>query len=107
MPLSIISSILASLLEMDHVGTRVEGDKTVYTFKTTSLVPSLTELKSKILSMLDFPVDIPSDVTIKEVKKGPIFKEYLVDITVDRRGIGKLSNLLARKYGILRKRPYI
>jgi len=103
---SLLSTALSAVLEMDHVGTRVEGDKTIYTFKTTSFRPTFTEIKAKILSMLDLPVDIPEDVTIREVKRGPVFREYLVDITVDSRRIGKLENLLAKKYGIIRRRPY-
>jgi len=103
---SILSSFLSSLLEMDHVGVRTEGDRTIYIFKTTGLVPSLVEAKSKVLSVLDLPVDIPEDINVKEVKKGPLTKEYLVEIAVDSRRIGKVSNLLAKKYGIIRKRPY-
>jgi len=102
----LLSALLAQLLEMDHVGVREELDRTVYTFKTTSLLPSLVEAKSKLFSLLDFPADIPGDVTVKEVKKGLIFKEYLVDIAVDRKGVGRPSNLLAKKYGIIRRRPY-
>jgi len=102
----ILATIIASVLEMDHVGTEVVGERTVYTFKTTSLFPSLVELKSKILSMFDLPIDIPVNVEVKEVKRGRIFKEYLVDITVDTRRIGRISDLLAKKYGVLRRRPY-
>jgi len=104
----ILSTLFSQLLEMDHVATRVEGGKAIYTFKTTSLAPSLTEIKSKIFSVLDFPVDIPEDVTVREVKRGPIYKEYLVDIVVNRESMGKLSNLLARKYpSILGRRGYL
>ena len=91
---------------MDHVGTRIEGENTIYTFKTTSLHPSIAELKSKILSILDLPVDIPKDIRITEVKHGKIFKEYIVDIVVDTEKIGKLSDIIAKKYGIIRKRKY-
>ena len=104
MAFSILSSFLSSLLEMDHVGVRTEGDKTVYIFKTTGLVPSLVEAKSKILSVLGLPVDIPEDISVREVKKGPLTKEYLVEITVDSRKIGKVSNLLAKKYPLILKR---
>ena len=89
---------------MDHIGVRTEGDKTIYIFKTTGLVPSLVEAKSKVLSVLDLPVDIPEDINVREVKKGPLTKEYLVEITVDSGKVGKVSNLLAKKYGIIRKR---
>ena len=108
MAVSLLSSFLASLLEMDHVGVRTEGDKTVYIFKTTGLVPSLVEAKSKILSVLDLPVDIPEDINIREVKKGPLTKEYLVEITVDNSKVGKVSNLIAKKYPLIlrRRRPY-
>ena len=106
MAVSILSSFLSSLLEMDHIGVRTEGDKTIYIFKTTGLVPSLVEAKSKVLSVLDLPVDIPEDINVREVKKGPLTKEYLVEITVDSGKVGKVSNLLAKKYGIIRKRPY-
>lgn len=102
----ILASVLQDLLEMDHVDTSTSAGKTTYTFKTTSLVPSLVELKSKILSIFDFPIDVPDDVNIREVKKGKLFKEYLVDITVDSAKIGKAKNLLSKKYGIVRNRPY-
>jgi hypothetical protein len=102
----IIARTIAAVLEMDHIGTEVMGDTTVYTFKTTSLIPSLTELKSKILSVLDFPIDIPKNVEVQEVKKGKVFKEYVVKIYVDRGRIGELSDLMAKKYGIIRKRKY-
>lgn len=105
---SIITSALKSILEMDHLDTRVEGNKTIYTFKTTSLIKSLVEPKSKILSVLDFPVDIPQDVSIKEVKRGRILKEFVVDITVPSRLAGKLRDLIAKKYPLidLRRRKY-
>ena len=103
---SVIAATITAILEMDHVGTSVVGENTIYTFKATSLIPSLVELKSKILSVLDFPVDIPKNVEIKEVKRGPIFKEYIVDITVSSGKIGKVSDLLAKKYGIVRRRKY-
>ena len=102
----LLARMLAACLEMDHIGTRVEGDKTIYTFKTTSFRPTFTEIKAKIFSVLDLPVDIPEDVTIREVKRGPVLREYLVDITVDSGKIGKVENLLAKKYGIIRRRPY-
>ena len=92
MPL--ISSMLEILLEMDHVGTEVRGDETVYTFKTTSLHPRLTEVKAKLLSIADFPMDIPSRVEVEEVKKGILFKEYIVRIHVPREGIGKIRDLI-------------
>jgi len=105
----ILASILASLLEMDHVGTEVVGDNTIYTFKTTSIFKSLTELKAKILSLFDLPMDIPKNVEIQEVKRGRLFKEYLVKITVPRDRIGRLTDLIiAKRYPLipLRRRHY-
>jgi len=104
---SIIAATVGNLLEMDHVNTERVGDETVYTFKTTSLIKSLTELKAKILSILDFPVDIPHNVEIEEVKDGILFKEYIVKIYVNSRMVGKVENLIAKKYGIIRHRPYV
>jgi hypothetical protein len=109
MAISFLARVLADLLEMDHVDTRKDypvPGKTTYTFKTTSLFPSLVEAKSKVLSMLDAPVDIPENVSVTEVKRGKLFREYLVEIQVDSGKIGKLSDLLAKKYGILRRRKY-
>jgi hypothetical protein len=91
---------------MDHIGTRVEGENTVYVFKTTSFHPSIVEIKSKLMSALDLPVDIPKDIKITEVKHGKLFKEYIVEIVVDKNKIGKLKDLIAKKYGIIRRRPY-
>jgi len=99
---------IAAILEMDHIDTKKDypaPGKTTYTFITTGVSKNIQELKAKILSMLDWPVDIPEDVKVSMVKKGRVFKEYLVDIVVDSGKIGKVENLIARKYG-LRKRPY-
>ena len=104
--LSLIASFFSGLLEMDHIGVRTEDGKTVYIFKTTSIFPSLVEMKSKILSVLDAPVDIPEDIRVKEVKRGLLTKEYVVEIVVSRDTVGKLSNLIAKKYGLIRSRPY-
>lgn len=109
MAVSILSGILKGLLEMDHIDTKVDypvPGKVTYTFKTTSLVPSLVELKSKILSVLDLPVDIPENIIVTEVKRGKVFREYLVDIVVDKSKVGKAADLLAKKYGLIRRRPY-
>ena len=101
---SILSSLVKAVLEMDHVSTEVSGDTTIYTFKTTGLFPSLAEVKAKILSMLDLPFDIPAKVEVEEVKRGPIFKEYLVRIYVSRTGIGRLRDLFKRERRPLRER---
>jgi len=104
----LIGRIVQAILEMDHVETKVVGDRTIYTFKTTSIVPSLVEIKSKILSVLDAPFDIPMDVKVDEVKRGKIFKEYLVHITVPKEKVGKISDLIAKKYPLIafRRRRY-
>ena len=104
--LSLVSSLLKAVLEMDHIGTKRKGNQTIYTFKTTSAIESFVEMKSKILSVLDFPIDVPENIVIKEVKRGPVFREYVVDITVDNKMIGQLGNLLAKKYGVVRTRKY-
>lgn len=105
----LLASILSGLLEMDHIGTEIVGDNTIYTFKTTSLFKSLTEIKAKILSLFDLPMDIPKNVEIQEVKRGRLFKEYIVKITVPRDRIGRLTDLiLAKKYPVIpfRRRAY-
>ena len=104
--ISFLAHMLADLLEMDHIGTRVEGENTIYAFKTTSLCERLVEIKSKVLSMLDAPFDIPRNVDVKPVKKGLLLKEYIVEITVPSTRIGELSDLLATKYGFVRRRKY-
>jgi len=104
---SLLAALLKAVLEMDHVRTTVYFDRTIYIFKTTALDESLAELKAKILSLLDLPVDVPIKVAVDEVKSGYVFKEYLVAIEVPRKGIGPLENLLARKYPfLLKERPY-
>jgi len=98
--------VVAEILQMDYMGSEIRGDKAVYKYMTTGIAMTTTELKAKILSILDWPIDIPSDITITEIKKGKIFKDYLVEIAVPREKIGKLKNLIAKKYGIIRHRPY-
>jgi len=103
----LLGTLLAALLEMDHLDTEVVDGDVIYKFKTTSLVPSFAEIKAKILSILDLPVDIPKNIEVIEVKRGRFgFKEYLVKIWVDRTKIGKATDLIAKKYGIVRRRPY-
>ena len=100
--------VAREVLQMDYVGatSNPAADTVTYTFKTTSVIKSLVELKSKVLSLFDLPLDIPVDVNVTELKRGPVFKDYLVDITVKSDRVGKVSNLLAKKYGLIRKRPY-
>jgi len=93
------SELIGMVLEMDHINTTVEGDQTVYTFKTTALAPDLAKLKANLLSMLDLPVDIPQRIEVQEVKKGPIFKEYLIKIYVTREwpgAIKKINSILSK-----------
>jgi len=92
--LSVFSALLEMFLEMDHVDTEVQDDEVIYTFKTTSLVPALTKIKAALLSVADFPVDIPSKIEVEEIKRGVLFKEYLVKIHVPREGIGKIRDLI-------------
>ena len=103
-----IVAITKGLLEMDLIGTRIEGDKVVYTYKTKSLIPSIVEAKAKILSAFHLPVDIPCDIKVNQAKRGLIYKEYVVDVTVPANKAGVPSNLLAKNYPVvpMRKRPY-
>ena len=103
MVFSIISEAVKAILEMDHIGTEDYGDKVVYKFKTTGLNEGLVEKKAKILSILDFPVDIPVDVSVREVKRGPVFREYVVEITCTKRGLGSVRNLFKSKYGVVKR----
>ena len=103
MVFSIISELLKGILEMDHIGTEDLGDRVLYKFKTTGLNEGLVEIKAKVLSVLDFPMDIPVDVTVSEVKRGPVFREYIVEITCPKRGIGKFADLLKKKYRVIKR----
>lgn len=103
-----IVAFTKGLLEMDQIGTRVEGNNTVITYKTKSLIPSIVEAKGKIISAFHLPVDIPCNIKVQQVKRGRIYKEYVVEVTVPSTLAGDPSNLLAKNYPILpvRKRPY-
>ena len=103
---TVLGRILGGILQMDLLRIDLEDDRVVYTFVTTGAFRSLQEVKAKALMLLDLPVDIAMDVNIEETKRGPIFKDYLVKVSVPIRGVGKISDLLARKYGIFRRRPY-
>ena len=101
-----IVSALSKTITVDYVGTRSEGNKTIYTLKATSPLKTLVEAKSKIISILNFPPDIPENITIEQVKKGLILKDYRVEVTVPKNRFGKPRDLVAKKYGVLRRRPY-
>jgi len=105
---AVMSGIMKNLFQMDYVGARTDPitDSVTYIFKTTSVSENLTEVKAKVLSLFDLPVDIPTDVKVTLLKRGPVFRDYLVEITVKSNKVGKVSNLLAKKYGLIRKRPY-
>jgi len=102
----IVGSLLLSALRPDFLETTVVGDDVIYTFKITSLAQTLVELKSKIISIINIPPDIPKNIEIQLVKSGKVFKEFLVTLTVDKNKIGKLRDLLSKKYGIIREWPY-
>jgi hypothetical protein len=80
----VIAKIIAEILGMDHIDTQVVGGRVIYKYKSTGILSSagIQELKAKIFSLLDFPADIPVDVRITPVKRGAIFKEYIVEIEV-------------------------
>ena len=67
---TVIAKIIAEILQMDHLDTEVFGDRVVYKYKTTSVLgrAGVQELKAKILSILDFPADVPIDIRITPVK---------------------------------------
>lgn len=103
----LLGAILGAVLELDYYGARVEGDKTILIYKTTGIHPSVVEFKSKIYSILDLPPDIPANINVTEIKKGIAgLKEYSVEITIPKHGVGKLTDILAKKYGVFRKRKY-
>jgi len=101
----VIPFVVRQALDIDFIGMKTVGEYTVYTFKTSGIAPKMQEIKAKILSVLDFPLDIPVNIVVKEVKKGKLFKEYEVEMTVHKEKIGKASDLLASRYG-LRRREY-
>lgn len=96
---------LANTVTLDYISSKIEGDKTVYTLKGSSPLPTLLEAKSKLHSVLNLPPDIPEDITITETKRGRVFRDFIVEVTVPRDKLGKLRDLIAKKYG-LRRRPY-
>ena len=81
---TLIGAIIGNILQMDLVNVETYGDKVTYKYITTSLLGSkgVQELKAKIMSMLDFPVDVPFDVRIYPIKKGAVMKEFMVEIDV-------------------------
>ena len=101
-----IVSALSKTVTVDYVGSRSEGDKTIYTMKATSPAKTLVEAKSKIISILNFPPDIPENISIEEIKRGIILKDYTVELTVPKTRMGKPRDLVAKKYGVVRRRKY-
>jgi len=81
---TIIAAIIGNVLQMDLLNVEEHGDRVTYKYITTSILGSLgvQELKAKIMSILDFPADIPFDVRVYPVKKGAIMKEFIVEIDV-------------------------
>jgi len=106
--MQILADVLANILQMDLVSIDTTSDleNVIYIFKTTAIGNSLTELKAKIMSILDLPADIPVDIEIVPMKKGIILKDQIVKIKVKKSGIGPVENVFAKKYGILRRKPY-
>ena len=100
-----IGWLIGNLLQMDHIGTEVVGDRVIYRYKTTGLTRSLgvVELKAKIMSILDMPSDIPIDVRVTPAKKGFITKEYVVEVEVpvERFRAKHLEYAFRRKYRLV------
>jgi len=103
---SVFGKFIGSILRMDYIGYTDNGDTVTYRYKTSIISPSTAEIKAKIQSIADFPPDIPLDVKITKLKDRPLIKDAIIEITVSKEGIGKVSNLFARKYGIIRERDY-
>jgi len=103
---TVVAKIIAEILGMDHIDTQVVGDRVIYKYKSTGILSSagVQELKAKIFSLLDFPADIPIDVRITPVKRGAIFKEYVVEIEVPReRFKAEHFKYLRMKYRLIDK----
>jgi len=57
----VIGKAISAILEMDHLDTKKDypmPGKTTYVFKTSGITDSIQEAKAKILSLLDWPMDM-------------------------------------------------
>jgi len=104
--IAILGKFISRTFGFDYIGYEKENDLIVYKFKTSIVSKNLAEAKSKILSILNFPPDIPVDIDIEIIKERPLFKDAIVRVKVKDSGIAPLVDLLAKKYGRIRSRKY-
>ena len=99
-----LAAILKNTLKIDTMDVSVNEEGVTYTFKTSGISKSLTELKAKVASVLDIPLDIPKNIEVIEAKRGRIYKDYIVKVTVPKRKIGAVRDLVAKKYPAVQAR---
>jgi len=85
--MSMISGVLAlcleSLMEFDEVHhERLPDGKMKVVFVTTGMNPRLTEIKTRIWSTLNLPVQRVESCNVEELQGGTILKRYRVTVTL-------------------------
>ena len=80
----IVAKLIATILGMDLIDTRVGTDKVTYVYRTCGLLAreKIQELKAKLMSIFEMPSDLPIDVRVNPEKKGILVKSYLVEVDV-------------------------
>lgn len=83
----VLRRTIGAILGMDHIGTEVRGDKVTYIYKSAGLFARkrVQEVKAKVLSVLSPPMDLPTEVRVRPVKRGVVVKEFVVEVDVPAR----------------------
>ena len=86
---------LGGLGEFDEVKAERTATGTRYKFLTTTLHPSLAELKARVYAWTTFPPKRVESIRTEVIQEGLIFKRAVVDMDT--------SPLFRRKGGLLRR----
>ena len=83
----LLAHIVGQILSTDLIHVQKQPDRVTYTYRTVGLVQSeaIQKLKATLMSLLNYPMDIPTSIRVYPEKKGLVFKSYIVEVDVKPR----------------------
>jgi len=90
-----------TILTWDILGAEDLGNKIKYTYLVNAIGlgpigDAIAKIKAYILSVTDLPVDVPTEIEVKPVKKR-IFGDYIVEIYIPKQH-AEPTKLIHRKF---------
>lgn len=103
---SVVSAVMAMVLDIDRVDTYVVGETGHITFTTTTFTDPIGEklmpVKMFLFNLIDTPMKIAKITSKEKIYDGIIFDQYYVDCEVPSARLGKAEENVRRAREALR-----